>query len=125
MISVGYKNQLIVNAYNIQLLPVTDEIHKNSISSNKHIKNQLLFRIDDESSMIKYKYKFNNIEHDIFWFLNFLINPIYSIYKYSGDKEYDIQQNISYYINAILRLRKKQDTDNSPDYTEYLEDIYD
>ncbi len=123
MISVGYKNQLIVNAYNIQLLPVTDEIHKNSISSNKHIKNQLLFRIDDESSMIKYKYKFNNIEHDIFWFLNFLINPIYSIYKYSGDKEYDIQQNILSHIQNVLDT--KQNIDKYKDYAEYLEDIYD
>lgn len=124
MISVGYKNQLIVNAYNIQLLPVTDEIHKNSISSNKHIKNQLLFRIDDESSMIKYKYKFNNIEHDIFWFLYFLIMPIYSIYQDSrrNEKSY-IQENILYYIKETIE--RKQIIDNNLDYAEYLEDIYD
>jgi hypothetical protein len=115
MISVGYKKQLIINYYKTQLLSDSDEIHTNFIGSNKRIQNLLLFKRDNKSSWIIYKFKFNNIEYNIRWFLDYLIDPIY--YKTN------IQKNISSNIESTLEY--KQNIEDNPDYTEYLEDIYD
>ena len=124
MISVGFKKQMIDNAYKTQLLPVTKDntVNNNSIETNKCIINLLLFRINDKSSLIKYKYKYENIDDDIHWFLTYLISPFY----YSIYYKYDIQKNIS--SNIKNTIEQKQNIDNSPDYAEYaeyLEDIYD
>ena len=127
MISNAFKKQLIVNAYNTQLLPNNDEIHKISFNTIKRIKIRLLFKRDyygvDKSLWVKYKYKTINIDDDIRWFLNFLTEPIYSIYQYSVDKEINIQKSILYDIKNTLE--KKYNIEDSPDYTEYMEDIYD
>ena len=60
MISEGYKKQLIVNAYNTQLLSDRDKIIadnlNNILNTNKRIKNILLFRIEG-GRMLDYKYK--------------------------------------------------------------------
>jgi hypothetical protein len=123
MISAGFKKELIDNAYNTQLLPVKkDKVYRDSISTNKRIKIWLLFRKDDESLWVGYK--INTINYDIFWFLYFLIMPIYSIYQDSrrNEKSY-IQENILYYIKETIE--RKQIIDNNLDYAEYLEDIYD
>ncbi len=123
MISVGFKKQMIDNAYKTQLLPVIeDKVNRISIETNKCIINLLLFRINDKSSLIKYKYKYENIVYNIHWFLNYLISPFY----YSIYYKYDIQKNIS--SNIKNTIEQKQNIDNSPDYAEYaeyLEDIYD
>ena len=123
MISKGFKKQLIANAYKIQLLPVmVNKINKISTSSNKRIQNWLLFGINyDESLWIKYNY--NNIEFDFRWFLDYLIDPIYLIYKYNEDKNFNIHERISYQIDVILE--RKHDIDMGLDYAEYLEDVHD
>ena len=136
MISTSFKKQLIIDAYKTQLLPDTnDEIHKISTSSNKHIKNFLLFKIEDESLWLKYfkiedeslwlkyKYKFNNINYNISLVLTHLKNLIYSIYYYNSEENFHIQENILDNIQDILE--RKHNFDNSPDYAKYLEDIYD
>jgi hypothetical protein len=124
MISVSFKKQLIVNAYNTQLITDNDKIYTTSFSSIKRIKNELLFRKDESLWLVyKFKKKDNIINHDINWVLNYLTYPIFSIYKYSGDKEYDIQQNILSHIQNVLDT--KQNIDKYKDYAEYLEDIYD
>ena len=136
MISTSFKKQLIANAYNTQLLPVTDidkvgdKVGENSIRTIERIKNWLLFKLDYsiKSSWVDYKYKYNNIifdniDIDIHWFLRYLIDSFYSIYQYSEDKEYHIQKKILNDINHILY--EKQKIDERPDYTEYLEEVYD
>ena len=120
MISNAFKKQLIVNAYNTQLLPITkDKVNRGSIEANKHTKNWLLFRIDDDL-WVGYKYKV--INDDINGFFSSLIDPISSIYNYTIEKT-NIQRNISFNIKDILEY--KQNIDNGLDYAEYLEDIYD
>jgi hypothetical protein len=119
MISEGFKKQLIHNTYNVQLLPVmVDKVNRSTISTNKRIKNLLLFKRDNISLWVIYKYKINNIDYDIRWFLNSLIDPIYSIYK-----KFKIQKNISFYIKNMLEGKHK--IEDNPDYVKYLEDIYD
>ena len=124
MISEGYKKQLIVNAYNTQLLSDRDKIIadnlNNILNTNKRIKNILLFRIEG-GRMLDYKYK--PINDNILWFLNYLTDIILSIYNYGGNEKSDIQKNIS--SNIKKTLEHIQDIEDSPDYAEYLEDIYD
>ena len=122
MISNAFKEQLIINVYNTQLLLLSNTVGKSNFEAIKHIKNFLLFRKDD-GRLVKYKYKDNNINYNICRLLSNLTDPIYSIYQYSEDKEYDIQDNILNDINNILY--KKHYIDKSPDYAKYLEDIYD
>ena len=123
MISKSFKKQLIVNTYKTQLLPVMDIVGKKILFDTiTRIKNVLLFRINDDL-WVEYKYKNNNIDYDIHWFLRHLIGPIYSIHQYSEDKLSDIQKKILYNIKNILD--KKQKIDESPDYAKYLEDVYD
>ena len=127
MISKEYKKQLIVNAYVAQLLTDTDIVEKRiRFNANKRIKDLLLFRIIDDL-WVGYKYKYETIDNDIRWFFNYLINPIYSIYKYSEeyseDKESDIQQNLSNDIKELLE--QIQIIKDNPNYAKYLEDIYD
>ena len=104
MISNAFKKQLIVNNYKTQLLPVSDRVKKTSIDANERAKNLLLFRINELSSL---RYKHKTIEFDINWYsLSYsLTTPIYLIYKYSENKKYNIE--------------------DSPDYTEYMEEVYD
>ena len=121
MISNAFKKQLIVNAYNTQLLPITkDKVNRGSIEANKHTKNWLLFRIDDDL-WVGYKYKV--INDDINGFFSSLIDPIYSIYNYTRNKNTDIQENISSNIKEILDY--KLEIDEYKDYTKYLEDVHD
>ena len=108
MISKGYKKQLIVNAYNTQLLPEMDSVDMISIDTIKRTKNWLLFRIEDESIWLTYKCKNINIDYDIVWFLNYLVDPIVSI---------------SSNIKEILDY--KFEIDEYKDYTKYLEDVHD
>ena len=83
MISKSFKKQLIVNTYKTQLLPVMDIVGKKILFDTiTRIKNVLLFRINDDL-WVEYKYKNNNIDFDIHWFLRYLTDPIYSIYQYS------------------------------------------
>ena len=122
MISAGFKKHMIVNVYNTQLLPVSVLVNKSSIETNKRIKNQLLFRKDDKSLWLGYKYKINTIDYDIFWFLYFLTNPIFSIYYFSEkNKEYNILSESD--IKSILE--QKQYIDNRLKYAKYLEDVHD
>ena len=128
MISKGFKKQLITNAYNTQFLLKTDSVvysgvnsvDRISISSIKRIQNLLLFEIiNDEFLFVNYKYKYENIDYYICWFLNYLTDPIYSIYNYKSV----IRQNISGNIKNILDV--KHEIDNRLEYIEYMEDIYD
>ena len=122
MISAGFKKQMIANVYNTQLLPVMDMVNNNHISNIIRIKNQLLFRKDDKSLWLGYKYKINTIDYDIFWFLYFLTNPIFSIYYFSEkNKEYNILSESD--IKSILE--QKQYIDNRLKYAKYLEDVHD
>jgi hypothetical protein len=123
MISNAFKKQLIVNAYNTQLLPSTNKINKSSIAISKNIKFLLLFKRDESFLWLDYRYKNNNIDYDIRWFLSSLIDPIYSIYNYTRNKNTDIQENISSNIKEILDY--KLEIDEYKDYAKYLEDIYD
>ncbi len=117
MISKGYKKQLIVNAYNTQLLPIMeDKVKIGSINTIERTKNFLLFRID-ESLLVDYKFKYNTIDNDIRWFWKYVTRPIYDYY--SGNKLFHILDNINQISN------KKHDIDKNKDYAEYLEDIYD
>jgi len=124
MISKGYKKHLIINAYNMQLLlPFSDMDSRFSIDANKRIINLLLLKIY-QPLWVEYKCKNININYDIGLFLTYLINPIYSIYQYGGRNEKsDVQKDMSSHIKEILR--HKQKIEDSPDYMEYLEDIYD
>jgi hypothetical protein len=124
MISKSFKKQLIINAYNTQLLlvtlPIKNKVNKVNINhfyTIKRIKN-MLFKIEDKSSPIIYKYKYIDIyiDIDISWFLNYLTYPIISIHYYNVNK-------ISEDINNILD--KKHDIVDNLDYAKYLEDIYD
>jgi len=117
MISNTFKKQLIINAYNTQF--DTDKVDKDFFSAIKRTINFLLFRIDDKSLYLEYKLKSkDDINYDIHWFLFYLATTIYSIYYKS-----DIQKNISSDIKSTLY--KKQNIEDSYDYVEYLEDIYD
>ena len=123
MISKSFKKQLIVNAYNTQLLPLSDKIQKNYTDTIKRMKNELLFRIEG-GGLIRYKYKDNNnIDTDIRWLLNNLTNPFFSIYYNSINKNFNIQERIFYNIKNTIE--RKQNIDNNLDYAEYLEDVYD
>ena len=115
MISKGYKKQLIINAYKTQLLPDNDEINKTSFNINK---NWLLFKINDKSLRVEYKYKDINIS----WVLIDLITPIFSIYYYS-EENFNIQKNISDNMEYIAE--QIQDIEKHKNYVEYLENIYD
>ena len=123
MISKSFKKQLIVNIYNTQLLSNNDKIRKISINSIERIKIWLLFKRDESFLWLDYRYKNNNIDYDIRWFLSSLIDPIYSIYNYTRNKNTDIQENISSNIKEILDY--KFEIDEYKDYTKYLEDVHD
>jgi hypothetical protein len=123
MISNAFKKQMIDNTYKTQLLPVIkDKVIKNSIIHIKGIQNLLLFKIE-ESLWLRYKYKIYNIDYNINWFLISLTHPIYLIYKYNEDKNFNIHERISYQIDVILE--RKHDIDMGLDYAEYLEDVHD
>ncbi len=119
MISVGFKKQLIINYYKIQLLPVTKDntVNNNSIETIKGIKNLLLFK-SNVGRPLDYKYKYETIDDDIHWFLTYLISAIYLIYDYNY-----YQENILYNTKKILKY--KHNIEKSLKYVEYLEDIYD
>ena len=126
MISKSFKKQLIVNNYKTQFIPETDEIFKNSFDAIQRKINLLLFRINnksllDESLWVGYKDKNNTIEYNIRGILKFLIVPFYSIYYYSRYEKYNIQENISFNIKNALEF--KYYIENSPNYTEYLDNI--
>ena len=123
MISTSFKKQLIINYYNTQLLPLSDKIQKNYTDTIKRRKKLLLFKIDD-GRLIEYKYKDININYNIRRLLNDLTDTIYSIYKYSENKTFNIQEDISIDIKDIL-VRIYNINNSWLDYTEYLEDIYD
>lgn len=125
MISEGFKKQLIVNYYNTQLLTDTYTVDKNSASAIKGTKNLLLFKIDKFfwGKSIWLKYKHNIIDDDIHWFSDYLTKPILLIYKYNGNEKFNIQKDILFYIKDILEI--KQNIKDSPDYTKYMEDVYD
>jgi hypothetical protein len=124
MISEGFKKQLIIDQYKTQLLPVMEnKVDRISIITNKRMKNILLFKRDDDRLLnYIYQYKYNTIEEDIRWFLHYLTNLIYTIYliyKYNNDEKTSVQELILY------TLEYKQNIENSHDYAEYIEDIYD
>jgi hypothetical protein len=125
MISKGFKKQLIVNAYNTQLLPeMEDKVIKGYINNIERTKNFLLFRIDNKSLWLDYKLKKkDDININIFQFSYYLISPFYSNYYYNENEKFKIQENILSNINHISN--KKQDIDESPDYVKYLEEVYD
>ena len=129
MISKGYKKQLIVNAYNTQLLPIMeDKVKIGSINTIERTKNFLLFRIN-KSLWLDYKLKKkDNIDINIFQFSYYLISPFYSNYYYSENEISDIQErrlnNDKYNIQKRI-LNKKHDIDESPDYAKYLVEVYD
>ena len=129
MISKGYKEQLIINAYNTQLLPImVDKVKIGSINTIERTKNFLLFRIN-KSLWLDYKLKKkDNIDINIFQFSYYLISPFYSNYYYSENEISDIQErrlnNDKYNIQKRI-LNKKHDIDESPDYAKYLVEVYD
>ncbi len=129
MISKGFKKQLIINAYNTQLLPImVDKVKIGSINNIERTKNFLLFRIN-KSLWLDYKLKKkDNIDINIFQFSYYLISPFYSNYYYSENEISDIQErrlnNDKYNIQKRI-LNKKHDIDESPDYAKYLVEVYD
>ncbi len=129
MISKGFKKQLIINAYNTQLLPImVDKVKIGSINTIERTKNFLLFRIN-KSLWLDYKLKKkDNIDINIFQFSYYLISPFYSNYYYSENEISDIQErrlnNDKYNIQKRI-LNKKHDIDESPDYAKYLVEVYD
>ena len=122
MISKGYKKQLIVNAYNTQLLTNMDNVICNFIEDIKRLENFLLFRITD-GIMLDYKLKNISIDYDIFQFLYYLIYQFYRIFRYSVNEDFNIQGDILFYIRKALE--KKHMIDDSPNYAKYLEVVYD
>ena len=127
MISKGYKKQLIVNAYNTQLLTNMDNVICNFIEDIKRLENFLLFRITD-GIMLDYKLKNISIDYDIFQFLYYLITHIFSVYYYNGNENFESdvensQEGILFYIRNALE--RKHMIDENPDYVKYLEDVYD
>ena len=122
MISNTFKKQLIINAYNTQLLPENDEIYKTSFNTIKRMKNRLLFKIE-EFLWLDYKYKNDNIDYDISWFSYYLTYSIYSIYKYNENEDFNIQEETLFSIKKALQY--KHNIKDSPDYAEYLEEVYD
>jgi len=130
MISKSFKKQLIVNAYNTQLLTnMENKVNRGSIEANKRIENVLLFKKDD-NRMLDYIYKNEDyIDYDIFQFLNSLIYPIYFIYRYKYEYKYEYKKSdIQKIIQDVMKhniLRKKHKIDEHKNYVEYLEDIYD
>ena len=130
MISNAFKKQLIANAYNTQLLPLSDEIRDGFVDTIKRIKNNFLFRKDysfdkdkSEYLWVNYKYKDNNIDYDIYLVLIYLITTIHLIHEYSEYEKYKIQKRILDNIKNILN--EKQDIEKNLKYLEYLVDIYD
>ena len=127
MISTSFKKQLIANAYKTQLLPVIEDkiVDESSINVIEHTKNRLLFKIDYsiKSLWLDYKFKFDNINFYIVRFLFYLTNPIYSVYKYSENENFNIQEDILFSIKKTLQY--KHHIDDSSNYAEYLEEIYD
>ena len=129
MISNAFKKQLIINYYNTQLLPVTNDnmVYTNSIEPIKGIKNFLLFKSNNVNKLseldYQYKYKDNIIDDDIQRFLLYLTTTFFSIYYDSINKNFNIQERIFYNIKSTLET--KHNIDKYKDYVKYLEDIYD
>lgn len=130
MISAGFKKQLIINYYNTQLLPLSDEIRDGFVDTIKRIKNNFLFRIDysfdkdkSEYLWVNYKYKDNNIDYDIYLVLIYLITTIHLIHEYSEYEKFKIQERILDNIKNISN--EKQDIEDRLDYVKYMEDVYD